>query len=106
MKDKWPYFLANQPQAPNADLEVTGEYTGEVATRVALADAATIDRAIAAAVNAAEPMRNMEIRNLVIRTPSDVPVLTIAMEVAGIPPVTNPGDRGLKWRYNAHSHPI
>lgn len=35
------------------------KYTGEVATRVALADAATIDRAIAAAVNAAEPMRNM-----------------------------------------------
>lgn len=35
------------------------KYTGEVATRVALADVATIDRAIAAAVNAAKPMRNM-----------------------------------------------
>ncbi len=23
MKEKWPYFIANQPQAPNADLEVT-----------------------------------------------------------------------------------
>lgn len=59
MKDKWPYFVANRPESPNADLEVTDKYTGEAATRVAMADAATIDRAIAAAVVAAEPMRKM-----------------------------------------------
>ena len=46
MKEKWPYFVGNQPQAPNADLEVTDKYSGEVATRVAMADAKTIDRAL------------------------------------------------------------
>ena len=59
MKDEWPYFVGNQPQAPNADLEVTDKYSGEVATRVAMADAETIGQAIAAAVKAAEPMRKM-----------------------------------------------
>ena len=59
MKDKWPYFVGNQPQAPNADLKVTDKYSGDVATRVAMADAETIDQAIGAAVNAAELMRKM-----------------------------------------------
>lgn len=45
--------------APNHDLEVINKYTGEVATRVAMADAAAIDQAIAAAVTAAEPMRKL-----------------------------------------------
>jgi hypothetical protein len=31
---------------PSQDLEVTDKYTGKVATRVAMADAGTIDRAI------------------------------------------------------------
>jgi len=51
-----PLYLANRPEQPNADLVVTDKYTGEPATRVALADAATIDRAIAAAVEAAPAM--------------------------------------------------
>ena len=34
----YPYYLANEPEAPNHDLEVLDKYTGEVATRVALAD--------------------------------------------------------------------
>lgn len=55
----YPYYLANRPEAPNADLVVTDKYTGEVATRVALADARAIDRAIEAAVAAAGPMRRM-----------------------------------------------
>ncbi|MBA3483427.1 MAG: aldehyde dehydrogenase family protein [Pirellulales bacterium] len=55
----YPYFLANRPERPNADLEIVDKYTGEVATRVALADAAAIDRAIGAAVEAAEPMARM-----------------------------------------------
>jgi len=59
MKDAWPFFLANQPLAPNADLEVTDKFTGEVATRVAMADTETIDQGIAAAVEAADPMRKM-----------------------------------------------
>ena len=55
----YPYYLANQAEPANTDLEVTDKFTGEVATRVALADAAAIDRAIAAAVKAAGPMRAM-----------------------------------------------
>ncbi len=59
LKEAYPYFVANEPVAANTDLAVTDKYTGEVATRVALADAATIDQAIAASVEAAEPMRRM-----------------------------------------------
>jgi len=55
----YPFYLANKPEAPNADLEVTDKYTGEVATRVAMASAQDIDRAIAAAVDASEPMRKL-----------------------------------------------
>jgi len=60
MKDTWPFFLANEAQSPNSDLEVTDKFTGEVATRVAMADTATIDAGIAAAVEADEPMRRMK----------------------------------------------
>ncbi len=59
MQEQYPYYLANRAQQPNADLEVTDKFTGEVATRVAMADAATIDAAIAAAVAATDPMRSM-----------------------------------------------
>lgn len=55
----YPYYLANEPVAPNHDLEVLDKYSGEVATRVALADDAAIDRAIQAAVEATEPMARM-----------------------------------------------
>jgi acyl-CoA reductase-like NAD-dependent aldehyde dehydrogenase len=54
-----PCYLANRPVSPNHDLEVTDKFTGEVATRVPLADAPTIDAAIGKAVDAAEPMRQM-----------------------------------------------
>ena len=59
LKESYPLYLANEPVLPNVDLEVTDKYTGAVATRVALADTGLIDRAIAAAVDAAEPMRRM-----------------------------------------------
>ncbi len=59
LRDTYPLYLANKAEQPNADLEVTDKFTGEVATRVAMADAATIDRGIAAAVAAAEPMARM-----------------------------------------------
>jgi acyl-CoA reductase-like NAD-dependent aldehyde dehydrogenase len=59
LKSTYPLYLANEAKQPNADLEVTDKYTGEVAFRVALADAATIDAGIAAAAAAAEPMAKM-----------------------------------------------
>lgn len=59
MKANDPYYLANEPQMPNTDLDVIDKFTGEVATRVAMADADVIDQAIAKAAEAAEPMRRM-----------------------------------------------
>ncbi len=59
LKDSYPYYLANAPVHANTDLAVTDKYTGDTATRVALADAAAIDRAIGAAVEAAAPMARM-----------------------------------------------
>ncbi len=59
LKPVYPLYLANEAKQPNQDLAVTDKYTGEVATRVALADAAMIDAGIAAAVEAAEPMAKM-----------------------------------------------
>lgn len=60
LKSEYPYYLANKAHQPNADLAVEDKYTGEVATRVALADEAAIDQAIAAAVDAAEPMAKLK----------------------------------------------
>lgn len=45
----YPYYLANKPVAANTDLVVHDKYSGERATAVALADAAAVERAIAAA---------------------------------------------------------
>lgn len=52
LRERYPFYLANRPEQPNADLEVTDKFSGEVATRVALADAADIDRGIQAAHDA------------------------------------------------------
>lgn len=59
LKATYPYYLATRPEQPNSDLAVTDKYTGKIATRVAQADAAAIDRGIAAAVDAAEPMARL-----------------------------------------------
>lgn len=59
LQASYPFYLANEALSPNQDLVVYDKYTGEVATRVAMADAATIDQAIAAAAAAAEPMRKL-----------------------------------------------
>lgn len=59
LAEHYPYYLANAAEQPNTDLEVSDKYSGAVATRVALADAAAIDRGIGAAVAAAEPMAAM-----------------------------------------------
>ena len=55
LQAKYPYYLNNKAVFANEALEVTDKYTGEVATRCALADAAAIDEGIAAAVRATEP---------------------------------------------------
>ncbi|MCG8589364.1 MAG: aldehyde dehydrogenase family protein [Proteobacteria bacterium] len=59
LRDQYPYYVGNRPESPNRDLEVLDKYSGEVATRVALADEDAIDRGIAKAVEAAEPMARM-----------------------------------------------
>jgi len=56
LKESYPYYLASEPQYANTDLDVTNKYTGEVATKVAMADADTIDKAIAAAQKAQPAM--------------------------------------------------
>lgn len=45
LKQTYPYYLANEPVAANSDLEVTDKFSGEVATRVAIADAQATDMA-------------------------------------------------------------
>lgn len=59
LKAVYPLYLANEAKQLNTNLAVTDKFTGKVVTRVALADAATIDAAIAAAAAAAEPMARM-----------------------------------------------
>ncbi|MBL4853969.1 MAG: aldehyde dehydrogenase family protein [Robiginitomaculum sp.] len=59
LQKTYPYYLANKAVFANEDLPVTDKYTGEIATRVALARPDVIDAGIAAAVKAAEPMAKM-----------------------------------------------
>ncbi|HEY0662716.1 MAG TPA: aldehyde dehydrogenase family protein [Lysobacter sp.] len=53
---RYPYYLANRPVRANSDLDVLDKYSGKRATRVALADAATVRKAIVAAHGAREAM--------------------------------------------------
>lgn len=59
LQKAYPYYLANKAVYANQELEVTDKYSGEVATRVAMADRAAIDQAIAASVTAAPAMAAM-----------------------------------------------
>ncbi len=59
LQKEYPYFIGNRPQKPNTDLVVTDKYSGKIATRVALADEAAIDRAIGLAEKATEAMQQM-----------------------------------------------
>ena len=54
MRESWPFYLANEPFAPNTDLAVTDKYSGEEVTRVAVADPETISRGIGACADTAE----------------------------------------------------
>src|SRR3546814_19484569 len=56
LKESYPYYLANAAVATNTALEVRDKFSGEVATRVALADARVVDTAIAAAWEARAAM--------------------------------------------------
>lgn len=56
LADRYPYYLAGRAQQPNADLEVTDKYTGNVVTRVAIADQQAIDRGIQQASDAVPAM--------------------------------------------------
>ena len=59
LNESYPYYLANHRVSANRDLPVTDKYTGEIATRVALADESAIDIAIGKAVEATEAMRQV-----------------------------------------------
>ncbi|HET6346143.1 MAG TPA: aldehyde dehydrogenase family protein [Myxococcota bacterium] len=59
LRDTYPFYLANRPETPNTDLVVTDKYSGAPVSRVPLADAATIDRAITAAEAARGPFAHM-----------------------------------------------
>jgi acyl-CoA reductase-like NAD-dependent aldehyde dehydrogenase len=56
LNETYPYYLGNKPVYANTDLEVTDKFSGEVVTRVALADEAVIDQAIGLAVAAEKGM--------------------------------------------------
>ncbi|OOG55898.1 aldehyde dehydrogenase [Rhodanobacter sp. B05] len=60
LRKTYPYYLANRPQQPNTNLAVLDKYSGKLATRVALPDAKAVEKAIAAAVKAAKPMRDFK----------------------------------------------
>ncbi|HEX7341067.1 MAG TPA: aldehyde dehydrogenase family protein, partial [Rhodanobacteraceae bacterium] len=60
LNKRYPYYLANKAVQANTELAVLDKYSGKVATRVAMPDARTIEKAIRAAVKAEAPMRNFK----------------------------------------------
>ncbi len=59
LKEKYPFYLANEAVYDNADLPVTNKYSGAVVTHTALADEETISKAIGYAESATEAMRQL-----------------------------------------------
>jgi acyl-CoA reductase-like NAD-dependent aldehyde dehydrogenase len=57
LKESYPYYLANKPVFANTDLEVTDKFSGEVATRVAMAGGPAIQEAFDKAAEAREAMQ-------------------------------------------------
>jgi len=55
---RYPYYLANRAVQANEALAVTDKYSGEVVSRVALADAGAIEAALAAAEGARRAMQD------------------------------------------------
>ena len=59
LQESYPFYLANKAVQPNTDLNVIDKFTGEVATKVAMASPEHIDQAITAAVEAQEALNRM-----------------------------------------------
>ncbi len=59
MREKTPFYVANEAQFPNQDLPVFDKYSGKEVTRTALAGPEHIEAAIAGAVEAAEAMKGL-----------------------------------------------
>ncbi len=59
LRERYPYYLANEPVAGAGSLEVRDKYDGRVVTRVALAEREVVEAAIGAATAAAGPMRRL-----------------------------------------------
>ncbi|MBL4827695.1 MAG: aldehyde dehydrogenase family protein [Spongiibacteraceae bacterium] len=59
LKTSYPFYLANKAEQPNTQLDVFDKYSGDIATRVAMASADDINRAIEAAVSATPAMAAM-----------------------------------------------
>ncbi len=59
LRASYPLYVANRPVLTEGRLAVTDKFSGATVSEVATADAALIDRAIAAAVAAEEPMRRL-----------------------------------------------
>src|SRR3546814_11831752 len=59
LKTCQPLYPNNKAWQPNTDLEVNDKFTGEVASRTALATPDVIDEAITGAVRATEPMARL-----------------------------------------------
>ena len=60
LKAHYPYYLANKAITSKTTLDVFDKYTGRIATRVSIADAKVVDKAIAAAVKATPAMREFK----------------------------------------------
>lgn len=94
LKPNYPFYLANRAQQPNADLAVCDKYTGELAARVALADASVLNEAIARASAAAAPLRRMSawqrkevLQHLVARCRDRADELTQALVIEAGKPI-------------------
>jgi len=59
LEAQYPYWLGGKAVAANDHLEVRSKVTGEVVTRVALADENAVNQAIELAARAADPMRRL-----------------------------------------------
>jgi len=59
LQPRYPLYLGNRPVFANEDLVVTDKYSGEIATRVALATPSIIDSAIELCAEAEAPMRKL-----------------------------------------------
>src|SRR5215216_949486 len=60
LHERYPFYLANRPQQPNAELAVVDKFTDQVVSHVALAGKQVLDEAIAAGAAAAGPMRRLD----------------------------------------------